>query len=205
MLGEHGERTHGFFVYQSTLRIPLIAAGPGVPTRRVPGLARTADVTPTILRLLGLDPLPQIDGTDLFAAGRPRESYAETWYPRSLGWSPLHSYRVGSQKLIDAPRPELYDLSGDPHEQRDLASGTSSRSSKLVHGGLRYLEMFDFALVKEALHTILVPRPTTARVGGQPLRDTAVLTWASDLMRGVLLDDIAAASGTMASAQHSKR
>lgn len=36
-------------------------------------------------------------------------------------------------------------------EQRDLASGTSSRSSKLVHGGLRYLEMFDFALVKEAL------------------------------------------------------
>ncbi|WP_310964972.1 glycerol-3-phosphate dehydrogenase/oxidase [Nocardioides terrisoli] len=36
-------------------------------------------------------------------------------------------------------------------EQRDLASGTSSRSSKLVHGGLRYLEMLDFALVKEAL------------------------------------------------------
>ena len=36
-------------------------------------------------------------------------------------------------------------------EQRDYASGTSSRSSKLIHGGLRYLEMFDFALVKEAL------------------------------------------------------
>ncbi len=36
-------------------------------------------------------------------------------------------------------------------EQRDLASGTSSRSSKLIHGGLRYLEMLDFALVKEAL------------------------------------------------------
>ncbi|HET7350415.1 MAG TPA: FAD-dependent oxidoreductase, partial [Marmoricola sp.] len=36
-------------------------------------------------------------------------------------------------------------------EQRDFASGTSSRSSKLVHGGLRYLEMLDFGLVKEAL------------------------------------------------------
>lgn len=36
-------------------------------------------------------------------------------------------------------------------EQRDFASGTSSRSSKLVHGGLRYLEMFDFGLVREAL------------------------------------------------------
>ena len=37
-------------------------------------------------------------------------------------------------------------------EQRDLASGTSSRSSKLLHGGLRYLEQRDFALVREALH-----------------------------------------------------
>ncbi len=36
-------------------------------------------------------------------------------------------------------------------EQRDLASGTSSRSSKLIHGGLRYLEMLDFGLVREAL------------------------------------------------------
>src|SRR5918993_3380221 len=36
-------------------------------------------------------------------------------------------------------------------EQRDLASGTSSRSSKLIHGGLRYLEMYDFGLVREAL------------------------------------------------------
>jgi arylsulfatase A-like enzyme/Flp pilus assembly protein TadD len=130
-LGEHGERTHGFFVYQSTLRIPLIVAGPGVPTRRVPGLARTADVTPTILRLLGMDPLPQIDGMDLLASGRPRESYAETYYPRSLGWSPLHSYRVGSLKLIDAPRPELYDLSSDPLEQRDRASTDPAQVTRL--------------------------------------------------------------------------
>ena len=130
-LGEHGERTHGFFVYQSTLRIPLIVAGPGVPARRVPGLARTADVTPTILRLLGLDPIPQADGMDLLAAGRPRESYAETWYPRSLGWAPLHSYRVGSLKLIDAPRPELYDLADDPGEQRDRSSADPAQVARL--------------------------------------------------------------------------
>jgi Flp pilus assembly protein TadD len=78
-----------------------------------------------------MDPLPQIDGMDLLAAGRPRESYAETWYPRSLGWSPLHSYRVGSLKLIDAPRPELYDLSVDPHEQRDLASADPAQVARL--------------------------------------------------------------------------
>jgi len=37
-------------------------------------------------------------------------------------------------------------------EGRDFAAGTSSRSSKLIHGGLRYLEQFDFKLVREALH-----------------------------------------------------
>ena len=131
-LGEHGERTHGFFVYQSTLRIPLIVAGPGVPAgTRVPGIARTADVTPTLLRLLGMEPPPAIDGVDLLAPGRPRESYAETYYPRSLGWSPLHSYRVGSLKLIDAPRPELFDLSTDPHEQRDRAGADPAQVARL--------------------------------------------------------------------------
>jgi choline-sulfatase len=131
-LGEHGERTHGFFVYQSTLRIPLIVAGPGVPAGlRARGMARTADVTPTILRLLGMDPPSPIDGVDLLGAGRPRESYAETYYPRSLGWSPLHSYRVGALKLIDAPRPELYDLSTDPHEQRDRASTDPAQVARL--------------------------------------------------------------------------
>jgi choline-sulfatase len=131
-LGEHGERTHGFFVYQSTLRIPLIVAGPGVPAgRRAPGPARTADVAPTILRLLGMDPPPRIDGSDLLAPGRPRESYAETYYPRSLGWSPLHSYRVGPLKLIDAPRPELYDLSADPGERRDRASSDPAQVARL--------------------------------------------------------------------------
>jgi arylsulfatase A-like enzyme len=131
-LGEHGERTHGFFVYQSTLRIPLIVAGPGVPAgTRAPGVARTADVTPTILRLLGMDPLAPIDGVDLLAPGRPRESYAETWYPRSLGWSALHSYRVGTLKLIDAPRPELYDLSADPNEQHDRAGADPAQVARL--------------------------------------------------------------------------
>jgi transcription-repair coupling factor (superfamily II helicase) len=57
---------------------------------------------------------------------------------------------------------------------------------------LRLQRLYPRSLVKEAVRTILVPRPVTAPVGGQPLRDTAVLDWASDLIRAVLLDNGAA-------------
>jgi transcription-repair coupling factor (superfamily II helicase) len=59
---------------------------------------------------------------------------------------------------------------------------------------LRLKRLYPGTLVKEALHTILVPRPTTARVGGKPLRDTAVLAWAGDLIHAVLLDNVADAA-----------
>jgi glycerol-3-phosphate dehydrogenase len=55
---------------------------------------------------------------------------------------------VGTGVALDAV---TRGLSTGLLEQRDFASGTSSRSSKLIHGGLRYLEMMDFALVREAL------------------------------------------------------
>jgi len=124
-LGEHGEETHGLFVYQGTLRIPLLLAGPRVPRgQRHAGLARTADVLPTLLGRLGLASPAGLDGVDLLADGRRErdEAYAETEYPASFGWSPLRSVRVGGLKLIDAPRPELYDLAADPRETRDLAA-----------------------------------------------------------------------------------
>ena len=122
-LGEHGELTHGFFVYQSTLRIPFLLAGPGVPKgERRKGIARTADLLPTLLARLGL-PLPSgLDGSDLLAGAPAREAYAESHYPATFGWSPLRSFRIADLKLIDAPRPELFDLAADPREERDLAA-----------------------------------------------------------------------------------
>src|SRR3954462_2882558 len=65
---------------------------------------------------------------------------------------------VGAGVALDAV---TRGLSTGLLEQRDLASGTSSRSSKLIHGGLRYLEMLDFGLVREALQErgLLLTRP----------------------------------------------
>lgn len=121
-LGEHGERTHGFFVYDATLRVPLVLSGAGVPRgERRAGVARAADLLPTLLARLG-EPSPAgLDGVDLFSGAPRQEAYAETLYPRSLGFSPLFSLRVGRHKWIRAPRGELYDVERDPGETRNLA------------------------------------------------------------------------------------
>lgn len=128
-LGEHGERTHGFFVYESTLRVPLIMAGPGLPRgQRRPGLVRGCDLLPTLLAHLGLAVPDGLDGRDVLRGPPGRDAYAETLYPRSLGLAPLHALRVGALKLIQAPRPELYDLDADPGETRDLAADAARRA-----------------------------------------------------------------------------
>ena len=131
-LREHGESTHGFFLYQSTLRVPLLLAGPGITAgQRVAGLARTADVMPTLLRIAGVEPPRRLDGADLLRGPRARESYAETDYPRTFGWAPLRAYRVGSLKYVAAPRPELYDLTVDPGETHDLAASRPTDAARL--------------------------------------------------------------------------
>jgi arylsulfatase A-like enzyme/Flp pilus assembly protein TadD len=130
-LEEHGERTHGFFVYRSTLRIPFVLAGPGVPRAEVrDGLARAVDVLPTVLPLVGLPTPPGLDGIDLLRAAA-REAYAETLYPLTLGFAPLRSLRVGALKYVDAPTPELYDLAADPGETRNVAAVRTADAARL--------------------------------------------------------------------------
>jgi arylsulfatase A-like enzyme len=123
-LGDHGERGHGIFVYQSTLRVPLVVRWPGIRPRRVAGVVRLIDLAPTVLDLERI-PQPAMDGQSLVpvmtAAGhRDLPAYAESMYPRRFGWSELRALRAGRFKLIAAPRPELYDLQADPGEQHNV-------------------------------------------------------------------------------------
>lgn len=123
--GEHGERDHGIFLYDGVLRVPLIVRAPGIAAGRIADVVGLTDVMPTVLDLLGI-PAPPSAGASLASALQrrspvgEREVYAESLYPRHLGWSPLFALRSGRYKLIDAPRPELYDLEVDPFEQRNI-------------------------------------------------------------------------------------
>jgi arylsulfatase A-like enzyme/Flp pilus assembly protein TadD len=132
-LGEHGEYSHGVFLYDSTLRIAFLLSGPGVPSgRRVTPQARTIDLLPTILELMGSAAPAGIEGASLvpFFSGKNADtatSYAETLYPKiNLGWAELRGIRTNQWKYIRAPRPELYDLTRDPGETQNIAAGHAS-------------------------------------------------------------------------------
>jgi arylsulfatase A-like enzyme/Flp pilus assembly protein TadD len=117
-LGEHGERTHGVFLYRSVLEVPLLISGAGA-TRVVPHVVSTNRIAATIAHLAGAsafgDPLPP------FGASRP-PVYSETQLPATAyGWSALRAYSDDRFRFIDAPRVELYDFVADPAEARNLA------------------------------------------------------------------------------------
>jgi arylsulfatase A-like enzyme/Flp pilus assembly protein TadD len=144
-LGDHGEATHGVFLYESTLRVPLILSLPGpLPRgRRVSTPVRTIDLVPTILGLLDL-PLPdELQGTSLLplTSRRPPDlllkSLSESVLPReNYGWSEMSALRVGDWKYILAPHEELYDLRTDPEEKSNLASqrgGDAARMREEIH------------------------------------------------------------------------
>jgi arylsulfatase A-like enzyme len=123
-LGDHDEDGHGIFVYQDVMRVPLIVHWPGARPGRVKTPVQLIDVMPMILAV-DAPAAADAGGRDLepLIYGRQvpdRAIYLESMYPRVLGWSPLRSLRVGSLKVIEAPRPELYDLSTDPHETTNL-------------------------------------------------------------------------------------
>ncbi len=131
-LGDHGESTHGYFVYESTIRVPMIIHWPkgaaSFPSR-VDQPVKLLDVAPTILQFAGAPRPAQFQGRSLLglltaATWLPRdEIYSESLYAhRSFGTSTLRSLRVGEYKYIEAPRPEFYDLTSDPQEAHNLYS-----------------------------------------------------------------------------------
>ena len=133
-LGDHGEKEHGFFVYNSTLHIPLIVkppAGSGVRLGRVTRPVETIAIAPTLVRFAGGENPGtksrmerQFQSADLLGndAGRAGAAYSESFYSfSSFGWSPLHALETSRYHYIEAPVPELYDLAADPQEKNNLA------------------------------------------------------------------------------------
>ena len=122
-LGDHGETTHGYFIYQSTLHVPLIIHWPtakrSIPAR-VDSPASLIDLAPTILAAVQLPAPASMKGRNLLKR-EEEDVYSESIYPQKhFGASPLASLRRGRYKLIDAPRPELFDLVEDPAEDNNL-------------------------------------------------------------------------------------
>lgn len=138
-LGEHGEQTHGFFIYNSTLHVPLILRLPGGNrSKRVSDLVSLADVLPTILHLMNLTVPSEVQGKDLSpllsdqGASEPRALYSETFLPRlHFNWSEIRGIETERFHFIQAPKPELYDVSRDPGELQNLYAQKSAVATEL--------------------------------------------------------------------------
>ncbi|HSR53561.1 MAG TPA: sulfatase-like hydrolase/transferase [Acidobacteriota bacterium] len=142
-LGEHGEGTHGFFIYNATLHVPLIVRLPGGEQagRVVNENVSLVDVFPTLTQVLRLprSVAAQVQGQGRLAAmlGRQRSSsptplYAESYYPRyQFGWSQLRALIGEDDKFILSPAPELFDLSADFQESNNLAGEKKALSNSL--------------------------------------------------------------------------
>jgi arylsulfatase A-like enzyme/tetratricopeptide (TPR) repeat protein len=151
-LGDHGERTHGMLLYDSTLRVPLVLVAPGYGSAVIDEPVSLADVAPTILRAVGVASPAEMKGRDLLAGGRLKpdttdaarsggvrlqpDLYSETMYPRVAGWSPLQALTDGRWMTIrSGSSTELYDLKNDPGELRDVnvtqAATASAMSARM--------------------------------------------------------------------------
>ena len=157
-LGDHGEAAHGFFIYNSVVNVPFVIRAPysTMHGRRVADPVRSVDVMPTALELLRVAAPSGMAGVSLapLLAGAQRElgldAYSEALYPlHHYGWSDLRALRSGRYKVIDAPRPELYDLERDPAESTNLFESRRQLGDRLITQ-LRTLES-KFARTEAAL------------------------------------------------------
>ena len=132
-LGAHGEDSHGIFLYDETIHVPLLIKLPQVEpsakpaTSRVVAKVRLVDVAPTVLEIAAIPVPSQMQGQSLLriakaGGGGDQPVYSRADLPqRGFGWSPLESWRAGKYLYVRAPKPELYDLTADPGATHNLA------------------------------------------------------------------------------------
>ena len=140
-LGEHGEKTHGFFIYNSTLHVPLIVKPPRrmkFHSKLLSNQVSLVDLVPTVLGLLNAPVPAKAQGKNLASLllrggdlqGSPL--YSETFLPRiHFNWSELRGLNARNYHFINGPKPELYDNSKDPHELHNLFAEKEAVSSEL--------------------------------------------------------------------------
>jgi arylsulfatase A-like enzyme/Flp pilus assembly protein TadD len=128
-LGEHGELTHSYFAYNSTLHVPLIMAGPGIRPARVTEPVSHIDIFPTVCELLDIKAPSFLQGESLVPRINGKKGMARAIYFESLdsylnkGCAPLRGFMEGQRKYIDSPIPEVYNLAKDFDESSNLAAG----------------------------------------------------------------------------------
>jgi arylsulfatase A-like enzyme/Tfp pilus assembly protein PilF len=141
-LGEHKENTHGIFLYDSTLHVPLIIKLPGNAQHgtAIDTQVRTIDIVPTVMDEVEAGSTAaetaKFDGSSLAsmlsgAKGDDHVALGETDYPLRFGWAPLRSVRMDAKKYIEAPRPEFYLLDQDPKELDNRYASSTAEAQKL--------------------------------------------------------------------------
>jgi choline-sulfatase len=191
-LGEHGEEQHGFFLYRETLQVPLLVKLPGGARAgtAVSTPAQLVDVVPTLLAVTGIEKPAGLDGQSLLALpgpeAPPRRIYAETFFPRlHYGWSDLASLIDGRFHYIHGPAPELFDLTADPGEKRDVLA-----TERRAYSGLKQaLDGYDRTLAAPSQEDAETARKLAALgyAGNAHLRGSGPLP-DPRTKRGVLLD-----------------
>jgi arylsulfatase A-like enzyme/Flp pilus assembly protein TadD len=140
-LGEHGEKTHGLFAYDATMRVPLFIVGPGLGAAEHMAPAAHIDLVPTVLDVLGLPGDPALPGHSLrLDAAANQAVYVEAidgWL--SAGAAPITGIVQDGWKFVESPVPELYNLGTDPHETQNLYGAFPERQHDLEQR-LRALE-----------------------------------------------------------------
>jgi arylsulfatase A-like enzyme/Tfp pilus assembly protein PilF len=211
-LGEHGEKTHGFFVYNSTLHVVCIIRVPGDAPRVVADEVSLVDVMPTVLQGLGIAIPTGVEGRSLLSlvAGRAGEGasnlYAESYPPLlHFGWNSLRNVQARGWKYIETTRPELYDTHTDPKELNNLVSDRPalaqdmrnrlrnlvSRYTPSTSGTASENAPADPALMKSlrSLGYVAVSRGTFADASGRTLPDPKDRIQAYELVSEAIMDE----------------
>ena len=139
-LGAHGEDTHGIFLYDETIHVPLLLklSKNEMAGKQIKNRARLLDIAPTVLAAAGIPVPAQMQGQSLMRIARSSSQADQPAYARSelpqqgFGCSVLESWRAGKYLYIRAPKPELYDMSADPTATRNLAQSAKATLETLA-------------------------------------------------------------------------